>query len=36
MEFDIFKLLGQVGNEALDSAEADIKKASEILKGLGL
>jgi hypothetical protein len=31
----IISQIGQMGNDALDRAEADIKAAQEILKGLG-
>lgn len=33
--YDIIMLIGSPGNQALDSAESSIKKANDILKGLG-
>lgn len=33
--FDVLKALGQVSSDALDRAEADIKKSVKILNGLG-
>jgi hypothetical protein len=31
----IIQAIAQIGNKALDNAEADLKKANEILKSLG-
>jgi hypothetical protein len=31
----LIAVIGQASNDALDRAEADIKKSQEILKGLG-